>query len=79
MVSTKHVGQTTSSAVASRWVTVRPGDSLWKIARERLGGNASNAAVWNEVVAIWNANASRSGTGDPNLIFPGQRLRLPAG
>jgi hypothetical protein len=61
----------------SAWVTVRPGDSLWKIARARVGAAASNHIVWNEVVAIWNENASRIGTGDPNLIFPGTRLHLP--
>lgn len=58
-------------------VTVRRGDSLWKIARARVGAGASNHVVWNEVIAIWNENAGRIGTGDPNLIFPGTRLHLP--
>jgi hypothetical protein len=59
-------------------VTVQPGDSLWRIARRVVGPSASNVAVWREVIAIWDANASRIGTGDPNLIFPGTRLTLPA-
>ncbi len=67
-----------SSGSPSGWVTVRPGDSLWLIARRRLGDRASNADVERELVAIWDANAERIGTGDPNLIFPGQRLHIPA-
>lgn len=60
------------------WITVHSGDSLWAIARARLGAGASNEAVYRELVAIWDANASRIGTGDPNLIFPGTRLHLPS-
>jgi hypothetical protein len=59
------------------WITVHSGDSLWAIARSRLSAGASNEAVYREVIAIWDANASRIGTGDPNLIFPGTRLHLP--
>jgi LysM repeat protein len=59
------------------WITVKPGDSLWLIARHHLGEAASNVMVANEVIVIWNANALRIGTGDPNLIFPGQRLHIP--
>jgi len=58
-------------------VVVRPGDSLWTIAADHLGARASGDQVWAEVVAIWRLNAARIGTGDPNLIFPGQRLTLP--
>jgi hypothetical protein len=62
---------------ASGTVVIRPGDSLWAIARRIVGPRASNGAVEKELVAIWNRNAGRIGTGDPNLIFPGTRLRLP--
>lgn len=58
-------------------VIVHRGDSLWKIAQRRLGAGASVAAVQREVVAIWDLNAARIGTGDPSLIFPGTRLVLP--
>jgi len=58
-------------------ITVQSGDSLWRIARQVLGADASNAQIAREVVAIWNVNAARIGTGDPNLIFPGQRIHLP--
>ena len=56
--------------------TVRRGDSLWAIARDRLGDGASNAQISREVQRLWNMNHARIGTGDPNLIFPGQQLRM---
>jgi hypothetical protein len=58
-------------------VVIRAGDSLWAIAQRIVGPSASNAAVEKELVSIWNLNAGRIGTGDPNLIFPGTHLRLP--
>jgi LysM repeat protein len=59
-------------------VVVRPGDSLWSIARRIAGPSASNDQVEKKLVAVWDMNAKRIGTGDPNLIFPGQRLMLPS-
>src|SRR5436305_54714 len=41
-----------------------------------LGARASNAAVARRVRWIWNANPQRIGTGDPDLIRPGTRLRV---
>jgi Tfp pilus assembly protein FimV len=63
---------TASSAV------VRPGDSMWSIARRLVGPAASNEEVQKKLVAVWDMNAKRIGTGDPNMIFPGQRLILPS-
>ncbi|MGA2014466.1 MAG: hypothetical protein ABSH51_28610 [Solirubrobacteraceae bacterium] len=54
-------------------VVVAHGDCLWTIARRALGAQASNEAVWNETMAIYDLNAKRIGTGDPNLLFPGTR------
>jgi hypothetical protein len=34
--------------------------------------------VQRKLVALWDMNAKRIGTGDPNLVFPGQRLMLPS-
>lgn len=65
-----------SSASSSGSVVVKPGDSLWSIARSLLPAGASNGAIEHKVVAIWDANANRIGTGDPNLIFSGTRLLL---
>jgi nucleoid-associated protein YgaU len=59
-------------------VEVRPGDSLWAIARRDLGSEADDAAVtarWHE---IYELNRTVVGA-DPDLIQPAQRLRLPAG
>jgi hypothetical protein len=58
-------------------VVVAHGDCLWTIARRALGPQASNEAVWNESMAIYDINAKRIGTGDPNLLFPGTRLQIP--
>jgi hypothetical protein len=67
----------TGASSRSTTVVVRPGDSLWAIARRLVGSRASNAAVEHKLVAIWNLNQGRIGTGDPNLIFPGTPLKLP--
>jgi hypothetical protein len=58
-------------------IEVKPGDSLWSIARSLVGANASNEAIERKLVAIWDLNSRRIGTGDPNLIFVGTRLRIP--
>ena len=75
--SSKATPVSTHTSGQSGSVVIRPGDSLWAIAQRTLGPRASNGAVEKELVAIWNLNAGRIGTGDPNLIFPGTRLRLP--
>jgi len=49
--------------------TVKSGDSLWAIAKQTLG----DGSRWRE---IYNANAGVIGK-DPNLIKPGQTLRIP--
>ena len=54
---------------------VRPGDSLWSIARRHPGDSGSVDLRWR---AIWQANRDMVGD-DPDLILPGQALRLPDG
>lgn len=56
-------------------IVVSPGDSLWTITSERLGPNASPQHVANGVERIYALNRNR--IGDPDLIFPGQKLLLP--
>lgn len=56
--------------------TIAPGETLWSIARDRLGGGASAANIAGEVQRIWARNAGRIGTGSPDLVKPGQRLLL---
>jgi hypothetical protein len=63
-------------------VVVRPGDHMWALAERRLvmlrGRSVSDAEIapyWLEVVA---ANLSTIRSGDPDLVFPGEVLLLPA-
>jgi nucleoid-associated protein YgaU len=55
---------------------VEPGQSLWAIAQGVLGRPAGIARIAFEVGRLWRLNAARIGTGDPDLIFAGQELRL---
>ncbi len=57
-------------------VVVAPGESLWSIAEQALGREATASEVDREWRAIWAANRSVIGA-DPDLIHPGARLRLP--
>lgn len=57
-------------------VVVHRGDSLWSIAARRLGHGASDAEIdrsWRELFAL---NREVVGA-DPDLLLPGQLLRLP--
>ncbi len=63
------------SGTASMHV-VEPGQSLWVIAQGVLGEPAGIARIAFEVQHLWQLNATRIGTGNPDLIFPGQELRL---
>jgi hypothetical protein len=59
-----------------RRVRVRPGDSLWSIAETLLPPGTPDAAVDRAWRVIAAANRPRIGP-DPDLIFPGARLRVP--
>ena len=58
----------TATAVAPKTYTVKSGDTLSKIAKEHLG----NAADYMKIFELNTDQLS-----DPNLIKPGQVLRLP--
>ncbi|HET7684346.1 MAG TPA: LysM peptidoglycan-binding domain-containing protein [Marmoricola sp.] len=55
-------------------VTVRAGDSLWSIAEDLLP-HATDAELVQAVHALHRSN--RDQLHDPDLLHPGQRLRLP--
>jgi LysM repeat protein len=55
---------------------VEAGDSLWSIARRLLGPVASSGRIAREVNRLWELNEDRIGTGDPDLLMVGTRLRL---
>ena len=72
------VAQTTGSTANSgdRFHTVLPGESLWSIASDVLGDRASVAGIAREVNRLWELNDDRIGTGRPDLVYAGTRLRL---
>jgi nucleoid-associated protein YgaU len=59
-------------------VVVGEGDHLWKISARHLGPEADNGDIgpyWGEVIDV---NTPRLLSGDPDLIFPGEVVELPA-
>lgn len=59
-----------------RWHMVVAGESLWSIAGDALGGEATIARIAREVHELWTLNGERIATGDPDLILTGTVLRL---
>ncbi len=66
----------THASASPSSVMVKPGDSLWSIARSLLPAGAGDAEIERKLAEIWDRNAVRIGTNDPSLIFSGQRLLL---
>jgi hypothetical protein len=52
-----------------RYVTVRPGDTIWAIARREYGGAETGRWVWE----ICQMNPGL----DPGRLQPGQKVRVP--
>lgn len=65
-----------SIRAGERFHVVEVGDSLWSIARQLLGSDATTGQVAREVERLWRRNAERIATGDPDLIMPGTKLEL---
>lgn len=55
---------------------VRHGDTMWSITDWALGSRSTPARIAASWTQIWDANRKTIGR-DPNLIHPGQRLRVP--
>lgn len=74
--SPRHQGVPSRAESTGEEVVVRPGETLWSIAADHLGGRA---APW-EVAAEWprwyRDNRDRIGP-DPGLLLPGTVLRPP--
>ncbi len=62
-------GSTTTTAARSRYYTIQSGDTLSKIAKEQYG----DANDYNKIF-----EANREVIGDPDKIYPGQQIRIPA-
>lgn len=69
-VEPQREANTSPAPAAAQTYTVVKGDCLWNIAK-KFYGNGSKYSV------IYNANRSVVG-GNPNLIYPGQVLTIPA-
>jgi hypothetical protein len=65
-----------SPAAGAPFHIVQAGESLWSIAAAVLGPRASTAAVTRQVHRLWKLNKGRIGTGDPNVLPTGVKLRL---
>ena len=61
---------------APRTVRVRQGDSLWSLAAGDLPNGSPDAVIAARWRALYAVNRSLIGP-DPDVIVPGQRLRLP--
>jgi nucleoid-associated protein YgaU len=55
---------------------VQRGESLWSIAKDVLGDDASVARIAREVNRLWELNSERIGTGEPDLVMAGTRITL---
>lgn len=69
-------GTRRSSGAGQDFLVVQPGDSLWSIAKRLLGPDATPAQIARKVSRLWNLNGDRIGTGRPDLILVGTKLRL---
>jgi nucleoid-associated protein YgaU len=61
----------------SQAYVVRPGDTLWEIAAERLPRDARPSEVAAAAARWWSANRTVIGP-DPNVLHPGQVLSIPS-
>lgn len=76
---TRTVDPAQRQEAAARSVTVRPGDSLWRIARRTLptaDARPGDTDLADAVRSLYAANRATIGA-DPGLLRPGQVLRLP--
>jgi hypothetical protein len=69
-------GESPADPIRGRSYTVRPGDSLWSIARRLLGPGATAGEIAREVNRLWELNRDRIGTGDRNLLRVGTVIEL---
>lgn len=69
-------GDRSGSLPGTASYTVVEGDCLWVIAERVLPAGATFAEIEAEISRLWRLNASRIGTGDPNLILVGTILRI---
>lgn len=63
-------------------VVVQPGDHLWKISESHLDAVLGRPAGAGEIDPYWRSvietNREHIQSGDPDLIYPGEVISLPA-
>ncbi len=63
-------------------IEIKTGDNFWKLAEERLatmlGRNPTDSEVAPYWVEVVEANRKSIRSGDPDLIYPGEKVVLPA-
>jgi len=64
---------TPAGSGSEREYRVRPGDTLWGIAKRYLPSGSSSSMIQRYVAQIAAANQ----IANPNLIYPDQRLTIP--
>jgi|GEM_PF-2747672 LysM repeat protein len=57
--------------------TVRQGDTLWDISRERMAAQLGRTPTPQEITGDYRNLARLNGIQDPNRIRPGQEIRVP--
>jgi len=57
--------------------TVRQGDTLWDISRERMAAQHGRTPTAQEITNDYRELARLNGIQDPNRIRPGQEIRIP--
>ena len=71
-----------ASSGADHTVVVAKGDHLWKISGHRLHSVLGRPATNTEISPYWRSvvdtNRSHLRSGNPDLIFPGEVVTLPA-
>ena len=71
-------GTSTSGTRSPARYKVRSGQNLWVISERLAGPGASATKIANTLVAVWNLNDIRIGTGNPDMLPVGVTLRIPA-
>lgn len=54
--------------------TIKKGDNFWKLAEKNKPKGMTTAQYWTKVV---NANKGKIKSGNPDLIYPGEKIILP--
>lgn len=67
-------------------IVVAPGDNLWELAAQhvarataRARDDVADAEIGRYWIQVCDANRARLASGDPNLVYPGERVVLPRG